>query len=345
MLDLWKSPLRVGVAMLTLACGASHAPAAPAVSKSASSGVESPAPSNSSVPLAVGEENIQRVKLRWEVAFGGHGRGVAVSRGLDRVAASSGSPIHLFRWSTGKSAGTLGSCSEVVRGGLSFARRKLLVVCRDAVELWDVARKKRLDTIAVHASPVTASSLRWPRLALGHHDGVVRIYGLDGSPTLEIPVPGPPIDVKSLALTPDGSRIAVAWVQGSVWWWETAHPGEPHKLVRHANESDTVAFSHDGKLFAEEGASSFSTVWSFESPPKKLVEIRNGDWIKRLLFTRDSRWLLRGGSDGLELAEVQGPRRIVLDTQGAVEDVSLDEHAHSFAAVDRKGRLSLWAPR
>ena len=51
-------------------------------------------------------------------------------------------------------------------------------------------------------------------------EGLVEI----GADVVEIPVPGPPIDVKSLALSPDGSIIAVAWIQGSIWWWRTAEP-------------------------------------------------------------------------------------------------------------------------
>ena len=74
-------------------------------------------------------------------------------------------------------------------------------------------------------------------------------------------------------------------------------------------------------------------------------KIRNGAWLKRIRFTSDAKWLVRGGSDGLELAQIDGPRRVVLDTRGAVEDVALDEHGATIAAVDRDGRLTVWAPR
>jgi hypothetical protein len=35
----------------------------------------------------------------------------------------------------------------------------------------------------------------------------------------------------------------------------------------------------------------------------------------------------------------------VLDTQGKVEDVALDEHGATLAAVDRMGRLTFYEPR
>ena len=137
----------------------------------------------------------------------------------------------------------------------------------------------------------------------------------------------------------------VAWVQGSVWWWRLDQPGEYQRVVRHERESDAVAFSSDGRLFAEEGKQSFTTVWSVADPPKSIGEIRNGAWVKKIQFLAGATWMARGGSDGLELAEVEGPKRIVLDTQGKVEDVGLDELGSSLAAVDRMGRLTYWGPQ
>ncbi len=151
--------------------------------------------------------------------------------------------------------------------------------------------------------------------------------------------------MKSLALTKDGKRLAVAWVQGSIWWWDVVDPATPHTLVRHERESDALAFSGDGALFAEEGTELFTTVWSFAATPVARGALKNGAWIKRLLFTRDASWLVRGGSDGLELAEIDGPRRVALDTRDAVEDAAFDEQGASLGAIDRSGRLTYWSVR
>jgi hypothetical protein len=336
-----------GVALLVWACGASNvpAPAAAQPRRPGPASLRSPATLGAPRrPGAIGAANVTRVKKLWEVAAGGRGRAVAVSRKLQRVAFSSGSPIRLYAFHSGKQVGSTATCPDVIRGGLGFVDDKLLVVCESDVRLYERG-KPSAPTVKVSSAKITAAAIAWPRLALGHHDGVVRVYGLDGSPTVEIPVPGPPIDVKSLALTQDGTRVAVAWVQGSIWWWELSNPQSYHKLVRHERESDTVAFSSDGSLLAEEGRSFFTTVWEFGASPAERAQIRNGSWVKRILFTRDSKWLVRGGSDGLELAEIDGPRRVALDTRGSVEDVAVDEYASALAAVDRDGRLTFWAPR
>lgn len=294
-------------------------------------------------PLAaIGAANAERVAKRWEAAAGGWGRAVAVSAGLQRVAYSNGPEVLLYELGQGKRLRAVaGTCTEVVRGGLAYAGGALVIVCETAVQVVEAGGKVR--ELPVASAPITAAAFTETLVALGHHDGVLRVYGLDGSSPREIAVPGPPIDVKSLALTPDGKRLAVAWVQGSIWWWDIDAPTVPHDLVRHPSESDTLAFSGDSRFLAEEGESLTTTVWSFGDPVTPVARVRNGSWLKRIHFTRDGKWLVRGGSDGLELAELEGPRRVALDTRGAVEDVALDERGATIAAVDRDGRLTVWA--
>lgn len=294
---------------------------------------------------AIGAANADRVKKAWEVAAGGYGRAVAVSSRLGKVAFANKEGAELFELATGKSLAKVQRCRDVVRGGLAFHGADLVVVCEKAVVVLDAAKRTQKPDIGANASRITAATLVGSRLVLGHHDGVIRIHGLDGSAGAEVRVPGLPVDVKSLALTRDGSRLAVAWVQGSVWWWEIQKPDAPHDLVRHEKESDGLAFSDDGALLAEEGAANTTTLWELGASSKAKATLKNGSWVKRILFTRDGKWLVRGGSDGLELAEIAGPRRIALDTRDPVEDAAFDESGAVLAAVDRQGRLTAWTVR
>jgi len=335
--------LLLALAGIGIACAARQPPAAarPEAGAARTRANGTPAPR----PLVISSRNSDRVKQRWEATPGGAGNAVAVSRALDRVAYSNGQGTLLYALGSGKPVDTgLTTCNPVVRGGLAFSDRRLVVVCEGAVKLRDATEPAR--DLPIAPTPVTAAALAGDRLALAHRDGVVRIYPLAGGAPVEIPVPGPPIDVKSLALTADGARLAVAWVQGSIWWWDTAAPAAPHDLVRHDRESDTLCFSRDGALLAEEGESFYTTVWSdLVGTPTAKARLRNGSWVKRLLFTHDGAWLVRGGSDGLELAEIAGPKRVVLDDRGSVEDVAMSEDGAVLAAADREGRLTVWAVR
>ena len=333
------------------ACAASHGGPAAAAPPGSKAPKARPAEATKSFrPAPLGARNVERVARLWERAVGGYGKAVAVSRIANRVVVATGASGEIVRafdlWS-GQPVGTPEPCTDVIRSGLAFVGSRLYLVCAAELRAFDAKTLRRVQAPSIAREPVTAATFTQSWVALAHRDGVVRLYSLTGSATVEIAVPGPPIDVKSLALTPDAARVAVAWIQGSIWWWNTAAPAAPNPLVRHSNESDAVAFSADGRLLAEEGEPRHTTVWRFsgDAAPAAIAKVRNGDWIKRILFSADGKWLVRGGADGLELAEVEGPRRVALDTLAPVEDVAMDEMGAIVAAVDRKGRLTVWAPR
>jgi hypothetical protein len=319
---------------LSLAC-ASASPPASAEPRSARK------PGAPRGPAAIGADTATRVKKAWEAAVGGYGRAVAISTALSRVAFASRDSIEVYDLATGKHLATPAKCNSVVHTGLGFHAGRLFVVCENGVVSVEAKRLAENKPFAIANSRVSAASFRGSRLVLGHRDGVIRIYDLDSGQKTEVPVPGPPIDVKSFALTADGARLAVAWIQGSIWWWDTQKPTQPHDLVRHETECDAMAFSPTG-LLAEEGAKNSTTVWELSATSSEKGKVRNGDWVKRIHFTRDGKWLARGGSDGLELAEIAGPKRVALDTRSPVEDVALDEQGTRLAAVDRTGRLTVW---
>ncbi|MCA9646492.1 MAG: WD40 repeat domain-containing protein, partial [Myxococcales bacterium] len=331
------SKLATFIALACVGCGASSAPA----HEPNTPNIESAGKSAHPIALALDGAHPERIKLRWQEEIGGRGVAVAVERKSARVAAVvEGSPVKLYDYWSGKSAGVSATCTDVLRGGVYLLDGKLIVVCASRLELYQVKGMKELPAPTLAESPATAATLVWPWLAVGHHDGVIRLYNLQDDKRLEIAVPGPPIDVKSLALSKDGSTLAVAWVQGSIWWWKVSEPEVPHPLTRYESESDALTFDSTGQWLAEEGEKSLTSVWSFEGEPSRRYQRKHGAWIKRMHFTRDGKWLLRGGSHGVDLVEVAGEHTLSL-AAGLVEDVALDPDQTSVAAVDRKGRLSL----
>ncbi|MCA9593412.1 MAG: WD40 repeat domain-containing protein [Myxococcales bacterium] len=335
----WSKKGALVLGVLALACGAAAPPPAAAKPRAAR------APAAHRARPAIGAATADRVKLSWEAAAGGYGRAVAVSSRLGRVAFANRDTVRVYDLGSGKRVGDVRRCQEIVHTGLGFVDSRLVIVCEDGVSVVSADKLGKLPSPKTAPARVTAAAFAGKHLALGHHDGVVRILDLAGGAGAEIVVPGPPVDVKSLALSPDGNKVAVAWTQGSIWWWNVSEPEAFHKLVRHESEADAVAFDASGSVLAEEGAKNTTTLWSFGDPPKETAHLKNGDWVKQIRFTPDGKWLARGGSDGLELAEIAGPKRVALDTRGAVEDVAFDEQSGVLAAADRDGRLTVWAVR
>ncbi len=331
-------PSSWGAIVCAIACGSGAGPK-PAVAEPARAAPR-PRPATS-----IGAATAERVKLAWEAAAGGYGRAVAVSSVHERVAYASKTHVALYDLRSGKLLAKAEPCNEVVHTGLSFVGAKLHLVCDDQLVSYAADKLIAVQAPSIAAQKVTAAAFVGERLALGHRDGVVRVYDLKKGSKIEVVVPGPPIDVKSLALSADGKRLAVAWVQGSVWWWELATPTQFHELIRHDAESDALAFDHSGQVLAEEGARHTTTLWELSEPAKQRAKLQGGDWVKQILFSADDKLLVRGGSDGLHLSEIGGPKRVVLDASGKIEDVAADEGFKKLAAADRDGRLSLWAVR
>ncbi len=265
-----------------------------------------------------------------------------MDREADLVAYSDGSSVQLYRLSQQELTKEVSPCPEVLRGGLKVRAGALVVACTDRIAYLDPTTGEVRGRLATHKAPMTAVAFQAGWVAAGHRDGVVRIYSLSESSVREIHVPGPPVDVKALALSPDGRIVVVAWVQGSIWWWSLDEPERHHELRRYEREADALAFSGDGTLLVEEGEERQTSVWRFAAPPTLQVQLRQGEWVKCFLVTPDAEWLVRAGSEGIDLAEIRGPRRIELDARAPVEDAAFDEGATIIAAADRAGRLTLF---
>ncbi len=167
--------------------------------------------------LAIDGTNVTRIEKSWEIELGGRGIAVAIDRGAARVAAATvGSSARLYDYWRGRSTGVSASCATILRGGLALRGGKMVVVCQDRIELYD-SRSLKQDTAPEMAeSRATAAHVSWPSIAVGHHDGVLRIYSLEGGPTVEMATTGASTDVKSVALPTDGSVVVAAWGQGSI---------------------------------------------------------------------------------------------------------------------------------
>ena len=137
---------------------------------------------------------------------------MAASRALGRAAISASGDTQLFDLATGVRAGkTTEGCSRVLHHGLGFGGGNLVIACEDKLEVLDATALTKVKSVRIEPSKVQAASVSWPRVALAHEDGVIRIYSLDGAAERQIAVPGPPIEVTSLALSRDGERVAVGW--------------------------------------------------------------------------------------------------------------------------------------
>src|SRR5688572_4024830 len=148
--------------LASLGCAASRTPADAPLEVAAIGA----APLGRVSPPPIGGRTAETVKLRWEAVPGGFARAVAVTSGLGRVVYNSDKGTSVFDVRTGKATGKLDTCEDVIRGGLLFHAGKLLVVCRDGVQLHSVMEAKQLGKLETNSAAITAAAWAGSRLAL-----------------------------------------------------------------------------------------------------------------------------------------------------------------------------------
>jgi hypothetical protein len=333
-------PLVATLAATPAAC--SHA--ASAQQPRAVRAAPSAAPPAKPKPVPITAANVAKVERLWRVAGGSWGHAVAASHSLNRAALSASSEAQMVELATGKPVGKVTEgCGRVLRHGMGFGGGNLVLACEDRLDVIDATTLAKVKTIRIEPSKVKAVSVAWPRVALAHEDNVLRIYSLDGAAERQIPIPGPPVEVTSLSLSRDGERLAVGWTQGSVWWWETQKPDNPHKVAKGNSHVSAVSWNRDGTLLAEESPSFTVAAWRVGPPQVSLATFKVGSWTNGTVFTSDDKWLFYGGSDGLSVGEIGGAGvRQIAGRDDSVEDLATDEDGVFLLATDRSGNLDAY---
>jgi WD40 repeat protein len=185
------------------------------------------------------------------------------------------SVVALGPWSVG--IGGVGLAVVDARSGASRAQRADLDVVALAVD---------------HASAPT-------RLAVATRGGDVLVLDTDLA-AVAGPFPATTERITDLALTPDGTTIAVGTTGASTTDVLTldARTGQVRTLTGHGAEVTGVAFSPDGALLATGSDDRSIIVWSTDDWQPEMVLSGHVDRVWRLAFTPDSKMLLSAGSDG-----------------------------------------------
>ncbi len=103
---------------------------------------------------------------------------------------------------------------------------------------------------------------------------------------------------RSLAFSPDGGTLAVAYDDGSIGLWESATPSLKATLRGgHDGAVTAVAFSPDGRTMASGGADRHVALWSAGSELPRALLAGHAGAITNLAFSPDGRILASGGQN------------------------------------------------
>jgi hypothetical protein len=202
------------------------------------------------------------------------------------------------------------------------------------------AQRADLDVAALAVDRATAPT----RLAVATADGEVLVMAADLS-TVAGPFPATTERITDLALSPDGTTIAVGTTGGNTKDVLTldARTGEVRNLPGHGAEVTGVAFSPDGTLLATGSDDRSIILWSTEDWRRVTVLSGHDDRVSRLAFTPEGDMLLSASTDGTMRwwdVDSGAPMGLPVRWEGRRP---LDVRAGAGVAVMQDGRtVSIW---
>lgn len=141
-------------------------------------------------------------------------------------------------------------------------------------------------------------------VALGSHDGSIRLWNIAGSPdvwrSFGDPLNGHDQRVLALAFHPDGELLASASRDGTIRLWDVAaqiQVGEA--LTKHEESVMNLAFSPDGRLLASGSRDTTILLWDTATwqPVGEPLDAHEG-FVQALTFSPDGRLLASGDNTG-----------------------------------------------
>ncbi len=217
------------------------------------------------------------------------------------------------------------------------------------IKLWDANQRTALCQLvephgaaSLHSATFSPAAKSYQLLSAGR-DKVVKLWNWDG--TSQAPQLARSFthdsEVRGIAFSADGSRIACGCEDGTTWIWKTTDEQQPVGKTAapgaggHKGPVHGVAFSHDGKWIVTGSEDNKALVWNANSLALQTILTGHAAAVRSVAFSPDSQRVVTGSAD--TFAKVWDPR---LPT-----DKPARPAAGAAAAVDRSGRELLTLSR
>lgn len=215
----------------------------------------------------------------------------------------------------------LGMLSEwVLNLWIDPRHRRAIAAAEDGtVAMWDLAPPYNRRDVVWRQDKLgrTAVSADGKQLAIMTSAGMIYLINLD-TMGLEDQFEAGASFFAPIKFAPDGSAIAVASGDGTLWLWRRGH--DPMKLSGHTQPIEALAFEPQGSRIASASRDGTVRLWDATSGDALAVLRDHEGRLQAVDFSHDGRWLASASDDGSihvwcierTLAEMQEKARRIL---------------------------------
>jgi WD40 repeat protein/DNA-binding winged helix-turn-helix (wHTH) protein len=198
-------------------------------------------------------------------------------------------------------------------------------------KLWDVRTGKVLRTLKGHEDEIfeVDFSPDGTTIATGSNDDTLRLW--DVASGFEIAKIRAPNDVKALAYSPDGRKLASSGDEGGVRIASTSGLRQRGILRGHSEPVTRIVFSPSGRMLVSSSRDKTARVWDVASEMERLALGGRNDSVSAAIFS----------SDGSQIATIGEDKKIKLrDSKTGRELMSIDSPVEpSNLAISPDGKL------
>ncbi|MBX3083432.1 MAG: WD40 repeat domain-containing protein [Anaerolineae bacterium] len=292
------------------------------------------------------ETNIPFIKLTGHPSTSTEGRAVARlafnDDGTQLASVGDNGLIKVWDMRGGQEIAQLDSqsvCPDQI--AYSADGQRLLALCEDSVQVWDVAKSSLLLTARTELAGINSASLSADGkfLAFEENRGVLQVWDIDANKRTLIHeilreatstvTSGGGTFTSRLAFSSDGKWLAFAHAFDSLVWVLDLTDGTEQSIKGHTQAIYALRFSPDGRTLFSTSADGSSLAWDVTT--QTLGALREGaaSPITAAQFSPDSKLIAVTHEDGtLELLDAQ-----TLTTQTTLRQPSTNKDDHFYSSL------------
>ena len=217
----------------------------------------------------------------------------------------------------------------------------------DSIEIWDVSSGLKVQTLPGHDQGTTGAlfNSNGTQIISVGQDQKIKFWDLgSGSEVLTL---GGNALIYTMALSPDGSRIATGGRNGIATVWDADSGDFLFSLPANTGILTSLSFSPDSKYLATGGTDQTTKIWDVSpagtsewmtlAEHTSVVESAefSPDGRKIATASRDGTAIIWDGSDGRKLLTLDG-------FEGRLDGIAFNPNKPQFATADISGAVKVW---